>query len=360
MITPIIVILSTAPGDLALRHMTVNDAHTLAKFLDQHYSLSEQLIISYPVPLVAWLLNTPDSISIGLFSRDGKIAGCICAVPSPLTCAPCTVEVSLLCVRRDLRRTGVARNLLTSLTSAAVSRGVRTAIFTSAHQRAGLKPLLRIPWYHRPLHLNRLLRSRYFQLDDTMFITCDLRRIWRRILPPKIDQLRLRPLGRADEKACIALLRSGGSIHRGIRMTPSIENFRHRFCAAPGSHAFVLIARNGEVRGFASFQLLPIRCAEQRLQVVQAILTAFVLADTTEEAIGNTADGILSSLLLRARKCGAHIFNALPLNHLSRERLEAFGFLPGDGLVNVYAKTVCGRLELEGDARLTWWWPLVF
>ena len=57
------------------------------------------------------------------------------------------------------------------------------------------------------------------------------------------------------------------------------------------------------------------------------------------------AADLIAAALELARRCGAHVFNALELGELTPELLRRMGFGEGDSLTHI---------SIEGEARLKW------
>lgn len=331
---------------LTPRALRPADARELSVFLNAHYASSGGLEAHYPAELVRWLLS--EAIVAALSDDGGALAGCVVAVPAPLASAPRAVEVTLLCVRSDLRRRGVASRLLAQLRAHPDAGNRPTALYTSAGRVDPRTHLLSATWYHRPLRMHRLVAAGLLDTASAASME-DRARLPRR--PPRLSPVR----SVTDEVACAAMLRRVGGV---LTVAPTERHFRHRYCSAPGAHALILRDRRSKPRGFVAFQLQQLRSITRRSpRAVQALLTAFAIAEGEPD---EAADELLCGALACAHARGAHVLNALPLGLLSAAgRLEAAGFGVGDGTIHVHAEGLHGAHQAVDPSKTTWL-PVVF
>ena len=150
---------TSLPDGLEWRRVDAKGVRTaLSHLLRTSYVATEDdaLRLDYSPEMLKWMLSPPGAVEelrVGVGEHDSdELVGFVCAVPTGVFLGGdhrAAVEVSLLCIRQDWRRKGVASALLHELRRRAELAGVRCAIYTAP------KPRLHAPTacaacYHRP------------------------------------------------------------------------------------------------------------------------------------------------------------------------------------------------------------------
>lgn len=334
---------ATLPDSLEFRVLGPSSTRPVHELLSHSYvaSADGQLRLQYRRRFVRWLLSRERSVQLGIVERETSLLiGYVCALGCTLHSAreeSESVEVTLLCVRREWRRLGLTKALLLELRRRVLACGVQCAIFTGATSRGAA--LLRVPCYHRPLRPLLLLRSGFWQLpkgDDAKCLVMRAAATHRASRLPRLRRMRMH-----DVNACQQLLLES-SRRFDLGVAPSVAEFCSRFLDCPASHSFVLSARDFPT-AFVSFMLVPLRTPKGC--ITQAVLHGLAIAD--ESQVGN----ILASTLICARRCGAAVFNALPLGQCTSDVLASLGFGIGDGVTFIYAE-VSPSAELSSIGKL--------
>ena len=354
---------TSLPDGLEWRRVDAKGVRTaLSHLLRTSYVATEDdaLRLDYSPEMLKWMLSPPGAVEelrVGVGEHDSdELVGFVCAVPTGVFLGGdhrAAVEVSLLCIRQDWRRKGVASALLHELRRRAELAGVRCAIYTAP------KPRLHAPTacaacYHRPLRPLELLKSGFFVQPGSPAAAAgeEEKRLHAALeeaarLPPSPPRQRWRQMRRADAGACRQMLQRRAP---GYALAPSFiddASFEHRFLGE-GAHSFVLHSRRRRSprdgptlpMGFVSFTLLPLRAATGA-RVVQAQLLGYATRpeeDATAEEEGTEERGeeeealrqLLMGALREALAAGAHVFNANAMGDLTMEHLEALGFHRGD------------------------------
>ena len=343
----------------------------------------DTLRLDYSPSTLSWMMHPPgarEDLRVAIAASDtGMLVGFICAVPSAicLNGERCddAVEVSLLCIRQDWRRKGLATILLRELRRRAEGARVQCAIYTASRPRLHA-PMARADCYHRPLRPLELLKNGFWQVDEEQIETLlsqqqrpqqeELRAALSAAarLPDAPHSGKWRRMRRADAEACRELLDKRAAAFALAPSFPTIEAFEHRFLGH-GSHSFVLLpphrrgGRGGRSRppqqplGFVSFSLLPLRAPSSGARIVQAQLLGFAAASTaaTDSAHGEDRADILPELLAgalrEAHRMGVHVFNANRMAELTARLLEGLGFRQGDA-----ATFIC--VDGDGGGRRAW------
>jgi GNAT superfamily N-acetyltransferase len=311
--------------------------------------------------MLRWVLEAPEAderLRVGLGMRgDDELVGFVCAVPCQFALegrAGGDVEVSLLCLRHDLRGRGITRLLLDELRRRAAVCGVGRAIYTSPVPRG--VPLACADCFHRPLRARALIGAGFWgprasALGDAADAPLSRQRCERALVAEAEASIRLPHPSRSRRASSPRLRRmraadvdEGRSLldERSERfsLAPrlSVAQFRHRFLGGI-ARSYVLREPRGRLLGFVSFALLPLRAASGE-RLVQAQLLG--LAITPDADVDAAVSLLLERAMRAARGMGAHVFNAHGLAELTAPRLARLGFERGDGVTFVHLASAGG------------------
>lgn len=127
------------PSDFTINNLDVyipDHLNLIHNFLSKNYitSANNDVTLSYPKPVLIWLLRqtTPD-LCLGFFYKN-MIIGFICAVPVSIVVdnnEQQLFHIDLFCVHTKMRKKGIGRYLLFEIENRIVQGGCDKAIFTS-------------------------------------------------------------------------------------------------------------------------------------------------------------------------------------------------------------------------------------
>lgn len=301
----------------------------IADFLNKFYvdSFDCKFKTLFEEDFLKWLFVTPQymkGLCKAVYFKDTIIAFIGCTIIDIRTGKDILHigEPKLMCINHNFRNKSLAPKLMNEIKRVLFSYGIKFGSFTT--ERYVPKPFTSAQYYHRPLNVDKLIKTEFQRLDNTQSVD-DIINTFKLPRNP-VNGKKIRKLQEDDLELCYVMLTDHLEKYSFYR-TFNEEEFKHYFWDNPFVSSYVLLDEDGDIVDMLTFHKQKLRALKSNDTVInKGVLSYFTT--NVETAYRNVHD-----ILILARSEGIDVLSALNIAENENLLLE---LKFGAGVTKIY------------------------